>query len=124
MNLFFFNKRNPVTNPPTEAELFEDRRNESLSMVLHEFGLNKIDIQMKWLDNRKGLHLFVRLSECSTENWTALHRWSDQIRFKLLLHGICVNEIFYSHNSNSQTGQKELNERPIPRMFWPPRRGA
>ena len=106
MNFFFFRNRNPETKPPTEFELCEDR-NESLSMVLGECGLDKIDLKTKWLDNKKGLHLFVRLFRCSSENWTAFHKRSDKIKKKLSRRGIQVNEIFYSHNSDSQTGLKK-----------------
>lgn len=94
---FFRKFGNPETRPPTELELREDR-NESFALVLRDYGLDSIRLKTKWY-NQNGLHLFVRLFQCSSENWTALHARSDQIKKKLRILGIEVKEIFYSHSS-------------------------
>ena len=99
---------NPQTEPPSEKELLEDR-NEGLKLVLGECGLDKIPMKIKWHDSSGGLHLFVRLSQCSAENWTTLHARSDQIKRNLRTPGISVAEIFYSHN-NPSTPNEEKNK--------------
>ena len=107
MKLWFDRSRAPETIPPTEAALREDR-NESLTMVLRQYGLDKIRLKAKWHDSQNGLYLFVRLFQCSSENWEVFHARSHQIAAMLSHLGVKVTEIFYSHISESETRPKAL----------------
>lgn len=107
MKLWFDKSRAPETIPPTEAALREDR-NESLTMVLREYDLDKIRLKTKWHESQNGLYLFVRLFQCSSENWEGFHARSNQITVMLSRLGVKVTEIFYSHISESETRPNEL----------------
>lgn len=93
---FFRNASAQETLPPTQAEMLEDR-NSDFKKVLSEYGIERVEVQVKSHENEAGIHLFVRLHKCSSEHWAELHEQSAKIKKKLRSRGVRVVEIFYAH---------------------------
>lgn len=93
---FFSSASAHQTRPPTQAEMLEDRNND-FKKVLSEYGIERLDVQVKSHENEAGIHLFVRLYKCSAEHWAELHEQSLKIKKRLRSRGVNVVEIFYAH---------------------------